>query len=55
MNDPEKYSDDDSKEEIIAMQALNAINIRVPLLTAYRRWTFSSEYFSELSKEIWDI
>jgi len=38
LNDPSKYSDSDSSDDIRAMKALNAKSIRVPLLAAYRMW-----------------
>jgi len=44
INDPSNYADADSKDDIISVNDLNAINLRVPLLSAYRRWKFSPDF-----------
>ena len=38
LNDPSNYFDEQSKEDVLAIKALKAKFIRVPLLAAYRKW-----------------
>ena len=45
MDTPTSYSDDEEiKYNLVALGRLNAVHIRIPLLTAYREWELGEEF-----------
>lgn len=49
MDTPSTYSDDaEIKYNLVALGRLNAVHIRIPLLTAYRKWGLDHQDFNKL-------
>lgn len=44
LNDPTQYDDPTTRDEIDAIQILNAQSVRFPILTAYRKWCTGGKY-----------
>ena len=48
LNDPTKYSDTESRDDVYSIRALNAKLIRIPILAASRKWRDNPHEYSAL-------
>ena len=55
LNEPESYPDSQSKENIFALQSLNAKFMRTPILAAYREWGKNNHVNKKFTSEYRDL